>query len=232
MTVRKIGSGKTLTIPTPASSGLTLESDLTQSDLIKWSGGTYALIAETSKLLGTINPISGMTNPQMIDGTAQLTFSNIPQTYRDLKIQLSYMSHNTANDSQYRFTWWINNNTTNARYYSRGGTQASGTPGHNSDNTDRFYGWYSYNHINRGISWSSNGEIIIPNYSSTLKTNHRGAYGQHWNMNSLSYPTQWGWNYYNEDAVKLPVTRLDFSWEGDVKFSADSKITIYGIGKA
>ena len=232
MTVRKIGSGKTLTIPTPASSGLTLESDLTQADLIKWSGGTYALIAETSKLLGTINPISGMTNPQMIDGTAQLTFSNIPQTYRDLKIQLSYMSHNTANDSQYRFTWWINNNTTNARYYSRGGTQASGTPGHNSDNTDRFYGWYSYNHINRGISWSSNGEIIIPNYSSTLKTNHRGAYGQHWNMNSLSYPTQWGWNYYNEDAVKLPVTRLDFSWEGDVKFSADSKITIYGIGKA
>lgn len=232
MTVRKIGSGKTLTIPTPASSGLTLESDLTQSDLMKWSGGTYALIAETSKLLGTINPISGMTNPQMIDGTGQLTFANIPQGYRDLKIQLSYLSHNTANDSHYRFTWWINNNNTNNRYYSRGGTQATGTPGWNSDNTDRFYGWYSYNHLNRGIAWSSNGEIIIPNYSTTLKTNHRGAYGMHWNMNNLSYPTQWGWNYYNEDAVKLPVTRLDFSWESDVKFSADSKITIYGIGKA
>ncbi len=32
------------------------------------------------------------------------------------------------------------------------------------------------------------------------------------------------------DVVKLPVTRLDFSWESDVKFCVGSKITIYGIG--
>jgi hypothetical protein len=49
-------------------------------------------------------------------------------------------------------------------------------------------------------------------------------------MESLSYPTQWGWNYYNADVVKQPVTRLDFSWESDVKFSEASKITLYGIG--
>lgn len=203
---------------------------LSSSVAVTQNYSTYVLIAETSPLFGTINAISGMTNPQMINGTSQLTFANIPQTYRDLKIQLSYMSHNTENDSQYRFIWWINNDTTNARYYSRGGTQASGTPGWNADNVDRFYGWYSYNHLNRGRSWSSNGEILIPNYSTTLKTNFRGAYGVHWNMENLSYPTQWGWNYYNADAVKLPVTRLDFSWESDVKFSVDSKITLYGIG--
>jgi hypothetical protein len=203
---------------------------LASSVAVTQNNSSYVLLSETSPTSGTVNLVSGMTNPVMINGTGQITFANIPQGYRDLKIQLSYMSHNTANDSQYRFIWWINNDTTNNRYYSRGGTQATGTPGWNADNVDRFYGWYSYNHLNRGISWSSNGEIIIPNYSTTLKTNHRGAYGVHWQMNSLSYPTQWGWNYYNNDVVKLPVTRLDFSWESDVKFSVDSKITLYGIG--
>jgi hypothetical protein len=194
------------------------------------NNSSYVLIAETMPTSGTTNSFSGMSNPQMINGTATITFANIPQTYRDLKIQLSYMSHNTANASHYRFSWWINNDTTNARYYSRGGTQATGTPGWNSDNTDRMYGWYSYNHLNNGQSWSSNGEIIIPNYSTTLKTNFRGMYGVHWNMLNLSYPTQWGWNYYNSDVVKLPVTRLDFSWESDVRFCIDSKISLYGIG--
>ena len=203
---------------------------LASSVAVTQNNSSYVLLAETSTIADTINPVSGMTNPVMINGTGTITFANIPQTYRDLKIQLSYMSHNTANDSQYRFSWWINNDTTNNRYYSRGGTQATGTPGHNSDNSDRLYGWYSYNHLNRGVSWSSNGEILIPSYSTTLKTNFRGMYGVHWNMNSLSYATQWGWNYYNADVVKLPVTRLDFSWEGDVKFSEGSKITLYGIG--
>ena len=203
---------------------------LASSVAVTQNNSSYVLLAETRSTSGTVNPVSGMTNPVMINGTGQITFANIPQTYRDLKIQLSYMSHNTENDSHYRFSWWINNDTTNARYYSRGGTQASGTPGWNSDNTDRMYGWYSYNHLNRGQSWSSNGEILIPSYSTTLKTNFRGMYGVHWNMQNLSYPTQWGWNYYNADAVKLPVTRLDFSWESDVKFSIDSKITLYGIG--
>jgi hypothetical protein len=212
MTVRKIGG------------------TLASSVAVTQNNSSYVLLAETSPIADTINPFSGMTNPVMVNGTGQITFANIPQTYRDLKIQLSYLSHNTNNSSHYRFSWWINNNTTNARYYSRGGTQATGTPGWNSDNTDRMYGWYSYNHLNNGISWSSNGEIIIPNYSTTLKTNFRGMYGTSWNMQNLSYPTQWGWNYYNEDAVKLPVTRLDFSWESDVKFSVDSKITLYGIG--
>lgn len=203
---------------------------LASSVAVTQNNSSYVLLAETSPTSGTVNLVSGMTNPVMINGTGQITFANIPQGYRDLKIQLSYMSHNTANDSHYRFSWWINNDTTNNRYYSRGGTQASGTPGWNSDNTDRMYGWYSYNHLNRGNSWSSNGEILIPSYSTTLKTNFRGMYGVHWNMNNLSYPTQWGWNYYNNDVVKLPVTRLDFSWESDVKFSVDSKITLYGIG--
>ena len=212
MTVRKIGG------------------TLASSVAVTQNYSSYVLLAETSPVADTINSVSGMTNPVMINGTSQITFNNIPQTYRDLKIQLSYLSHNTNNSSHYRFTWWINNNTTAARYYSRGGTSATGTPAWNADNVDRMYGWYSYNHLGNNISWSSNGEIIIPNYSTTLKTNFRGMYGTSWNMNNLSYPTQWGWNYYNEDAVKLPVTRLDFSWESDVKFSADSKITLYGIG--
>jgi hypothetical protein len=199
------------------------------SSVVTQNNSAYVMLAETTNVT-SINPFSGMTNPTMVDGTGTVTFSDIPQGYRDLKIQLSYMSHNTNNASHYRFSWWYNGDTTNNRYYSRGGTQATGTPGWNSDNTDRMYGWYSYNHLNRGESWSSNGEIIIPNYSTTLKTNHRGAYGFSWNMNNLSYSTQWGWNYYNNDIVKRPVTRLDFSWEGDVKFSEASKITLYGIG--
>jgi hypothetical protein len=199
------------------------------SSVVTQNNSAYVMLAETTNAAST-NAFSGMANPVMIDGTTTVTFANIPQTYRDLKIQLSYMSHNTNNASQYRFSWWINNDNTNNRYFSRGGSQATGTPGWNADNIDRLYGWYSFNHLNRGESWSSNGEIIIPNYSTTLKTNHRGAYGVHWNMQGLSYPTQWGWNYYNSDVVKQPVTRLDFSWESDVKFSEGSKITLYGIG--
>ena len=60
----------------------------------------YVPIAETRLTAGTINSFSGMTNPQMIDGTTTVTFANIPQTYRDLKIQFSYMSHNTVNGSR------------------------------------------------------------------------------------------------------------------------------------
>ena len=192
---------------------------------------SYVLLAETSATADTVNTVSGMTNPQMINGTGQITFNNIPQTYRDLKIQFSYMSHNTNNANQYRITWWYNNDTTNNRYYSRGGTQATGTPGHNSDNTDRHYFFYNYNHLgDQSVSWPGQGEIIIPNYSSTLVRNFRGAYGTSWNMNSLSYTIPWGFNYYNNDVVKNPVTRLDFSWESDVKFNVNSKITLYGIG--
>lgn len=191
---------------------------------------SYVLLAETSAVTDTVNPVSGMTNPQMINGTSVVTFNNIPQTYRDLKIQFSYMSHNTQNDSQYRISWWYNNDTTASRYFSRGGTQATGTPGHNADNSDRHYFFYNYNHLTRRNDWPGQGEIIIPNYSSTLTTNFRSAYGTSWNMVSLSYPTQWGFHYYNNDVVKNPVTRLDFSWESDVRFCLASKITIYGIG--
>jgi hypothetical protein len=191
---------------------------------------SYVLLAETSPLSGTTNSVSGMSNPQMINGTSQLTFSGIPQTYRDLKIQFSYMSHNTNNDSQYRISWWYNNDTTNQRYYSRGGTQATGTPGHNADNSDRHYFFYNYNHLTRRNDWPGQGEIIIPEYSRTLSTNYRSAYGTSWNMVSLSYPTQWGFHYYNNDVVKNPVTRLDFSWESNVGFCEKSRISIYGIG--
>ena len=203
---------------------------LASSVAVTQNNSSYVLLAETSPIADTINLVSGMTNPVMINGTTTVTFANIPQTYRDLKIQFSYMSHNYQNDGQYRITWWYNNDTTNNRYYSRGGTQASGTPGHNSDNVDRHYFFYNYNHLTRRNDWPGQGEIIIPNYSSTLKTNYRSAYGTSWNMVSLSYPTQWGFHYYNADVVKNPVTRLDFSWESDVKFCVDSKITLYGIG--
>jgi hypothetical protein len=89
---------------------------------------------------------------------------------------------------------------------------------------------YCRNHTQ--TSWGSIGDITIPNYSSTLPSNFRLAYGNSWNMNSLDYTIPWGFNYYNADAAKLPVTRLDFSWESDVKFKAISKISLYGIGKA
>ena len=199
------------------------------SSVVTQNYSNYVLLCETSPLAGTLNPNgSGMTNPQMTDGTGTVSFINIPQTYRDLKIQFSYMSHNTVNGSQYRITWWYNNDTTNNRYYSRGGTQATGTPGHNSDNTDRHYFMYCRNHTQ--TSWGSIGDITIPSYSSTLPSNFRMAYGNSWNMNSLDYTIPWGFNYYNNDAAKLPVTRLDFSWESDVKFKEISKITLYGIG--
>lgn len=211
MTVRKLGGTLASSVP------------------VTQNYSSYVLLAETNPVEGTVNTVSGMTNPVMINGTTTVTFNNIPQTYRDLKIQFSYMSHNAANNNQYRISWWINNNTTASRYYSRGGTQATGTPGHNSDNSDRFYFMYVYNHHTQQ-PWNAMGEIIIPMYASTLETNYRGAYGTSWNMNTMSYPTQWGFNYYNENAVKNPVTRLDFSWESDVKFREKSKISLYGIG--
>ena len=203
---------------------------LASSVAVTQNNSSYVLLAETRPISGTTNTVSGMTNPQMINGTSQITFNNIPQTYRDLKIQFSYMSHNTQNDSQYRISWWYNNDTTNNRYYSRGGTQATGTPGHNSDNTVRHYFFYNYNHLTRRNDWPGQGEIIIPDYSTTLSTNYRSAYGTSWNMVSLSYAIPWGFHYYNNDVVKLPVTRLDFSWESDVKFCEKSRITLYGIG--
>ena len=88
------------------------------STVVTQNNSSYVLLAETQQT-SSINLVSGMTNPTMIDGTTSVEFANMPQTYRDLRIVFDSMGHNTANSSGYRIMMTLNGDTTNQRYYTR-----------------------------------------------------------------------------------------------------------------
>jgi len=190
------------------------------------NNSSYVLIAETSPNSGTINSFSGMTNPVMIDGTTVVDFTNISQNYRDLRIVFDNMGHNTNNGSGYRIMMTLNGDTTNARYYTRADNRDTTW---NVDNTTYFYFGYMYRPEN--TTWTGTGEMYIPGYSKTRGGwNQRNFYGFWSHMNQSAYLITFKFDYYNNAAADLPITRITFRNESDVAYRLRSKISLYGIG--
>lgn len=210
--------------PTNSRIGQSLTTNPTGST---WGTG-LTLICQTTTVSNTYNDVSGMLNPVVVDGTSTFSFLNIPQDFRDLVITFGNMGHNTVNNGGYRPTMWLNNDTTNNRYYSRQGVQAYQGASWNADNVDRFYLGYCYRLENNG--WASAGELVIPTYSKNLPSNYRNIYGQWWNMNFESYPQPWGGQYYNNTVASYPITRIDFGWESNVGYRNYNQIALYGRG--
>jgi hypothetical protein len=190
------------------------------------------LLAETSNVDGTKNTYSGMMNPQMVDGSTSITFSKIPQNFKDLKFVFSDMAHNTNNSNGYRLLMNINGDTTNNRYYTRAGSQVSGgntsATQWNADNTTAFYWGYVYRPEN--VTWTGMGELNIPRYSTTLTWNVRQVNGYWYNIQQMSTPFLYAGYYYNNTAAAQPVTSVTFTLEGSVGFRTGSKISLYAIG--
>lgn len=187
---------------------------------------SYVLLAETKSTAGTVNPVSGMTNPLMADGTTTLEFANIPQTYRDLKIVFGAMGHNTANTSGYRIMITLNNDTTTQRYYTRA---IASTSTWNVDNTNYLY--YGYLYRPENVTWTGAGEIYIPNYSTTMGGwNSRTFYGFWSHLNQSSYIVNYKFDYYNSADADKAITNIKFKNESDVGYRQRSKISLYGIG--
>jgi hypothetical protein len=196
------------------------------STIVTQNNSAYVLIAETMPTSGTINSFSGMTNPVMIDGTTTLEFANIPQTYRDLKIVFDSMGHNTANGSGYRIMMTLNGDTTTARYYTRADNRDTTW---NVDNTSYLYFGYMYRPEN--TTWTGTGEIYIPGYSKTRGGwNQRTFWGFWSHMNQSAYLITYKFDYYNNAAADLPITKINFKNESDVGYRQRSKISLYGIG--
>lgn len=194
--------------------------------VVTQNNSAYVLIAETMPSAGTINSFSGMTNPVMIDGTTTLDFVDIPQTYRDLKIVFDSMGHNTANGSGYRIMMTLNGDTNTSRYYTRADNRDTTW---NVDNTNYFYFGYMYRPEN--TTWTGTGEIYIPGYSKTRGGwNQRTFWGFWSHMNQSGYLITYKFDYYNNAAADLPITKISFRNESDVGYRQRSKISLYGIG--
>ena len=195
------------------------------STVVTQNNSAYVLLAETQQT-SSINTVSGMTNPVMIDGTTSVEFANIPQTYRDLRIVFDSMGHNTANGSGYRIMMTLNGDTTTARYYTRAENRDTTW---NVDNTSYLYFGYMYRPEN--TTWTGTGEIYIPGYSKTRGGwNQRTFWGFWSHMNQSAYLITYKFDYYNNAAADLPITRLTFKVESDVGYRQRSKISLYGIG--
>ena len=229
MTVKKTGSYfGNKGILNPTANGQLLVSNTSSPEQASWlSTGSPVLLAETSSTSGTTNSFSGMTNPQMIDGTTSITFSSIPQSFKDLKLTFSQMAHNTNNSTGYRITIAVNGDTTTNRYYSRSGFQATSGAQWNSDNTERWY--YGYVYRPENVTWVGNGEITIPLYSQTMPYNTRGAYGSWFHMTQMTMPAMYGFQYYNSSSAALPITSLVIRMESDPGFRAHSRIALLGL---
>ena len=190
------------------------------------NNSAYVLIAETMPTAGTINSFSGMTNPVMIDGTTVVDFANISQSYRDLRIVFDSMGHNTANGSGYRIMMTLNNDTNTSRYYTRVENRDTTW---NTDNVNYFYFGYMYRPEN--TTWTGTGEIYIPGYSKNRGGwNQRTFWGFWSHMNQSAYLITYKFDYYNNAAADLPITKITFRNESDVAYRARSKISLYGIG--
>ena len=191
-----------------------------------------ALLSETTTLNENKNSFSGMLNPQMIDGTTSITFSKIPQNFKDLKFIFSDMAHNTNNSTGYRLLININGDTTTARYYTRAGSQVSGgntsASQWNADNTNAFYWGYIYRPEN--VTWTGMGELNIPRYSTTLNWNVRQVNGYWYHISQMTTPFLYAGYYYNTALAAQPVTSITFTIEGPQGFRAGSKISLYAIG--
>ena len=195
------------------------------STVVTQNNSAYVLLAETQQT-SSINTVSGMTNPVMIDGTTSVEFANIPQTYRDLRIVFDSMGHNTANGSGYRIMMTLNGDTNSSRYYTRAENRDTTW---NVDNTNYFYFGYMYRPEN--TTWTGTGEIYIPGYSKNRGGwNQRTFWGFWSHMNQSAYLITYKFDYYNNAAADLPITKITFKNESDVAYRARSKISLYGIG--
>jgi len=190
------------------------------------NNSAYVLIAETMPTSGTINSFSGMTNPVMIDGTTVVDFTNINQTYRDLKIVFDNMGHNTDNGSGYRIMFTLNNDTNTSRYYTRADNRDTTW---NVDNVNYFYFGYLYKP--EYTTWTGTGEIYIPGYSKTRGGwNQRTFWGFWSHMNQSAYLITYKFDYYNNADADKAITKIGFRNESDVAYRQRSKISLYGIG--
>jgi len=93
-------------------------------------------------------------------GSSTITFSNIPQTYTDLK--LVYSLRNTTGNTTMQLTFNSDGNRTNYLYRQFYGT---GSAVNNDTQSDIFFG--NMDPSTYTASTFSNGEIYIPNYFST-----------------------------------------------------------------
>jgi hypothetical protein len=226
MTVKKSGGyfgNKGL--PAPTANGQLLVSNLSLAEQASWLvTGSPILLAETVSS-ASVNAISGMTNPVLATGTQSVSFSGIPQNFKDLTVRISQISHNEGNGNGRYIRMNINGDTTNNRYYVRTGVQATSGASSNQDNIDSFQFGPFYD--NTQTSWPGMLEFTFPQYSTTLPTNFRQGMGMYWCMNAFTYPMPLGLFYYNNAAATLPITSLNFSWN-TAAFRSPTRIALFG----
>lgn len=152
-------------------------------------------------------------------GSAQITFSSIPQTYTDLVVK--YTGRLTTSGTSYASgVVYPNNdgvNISGRQLYNDGGTAGS--------NTSTFPMWG--NATSSTASTFSNGEIYIPNYAGN--TNKSASNDIVVETNSTSCLLSMNANIYSQTTA---ITRLDLYAGTPNSWQQHSTFYLYGISKS
>lgn len=108
----------------------------------------------------------GSTVTVGVGGAASVDFTSIPGTYTDLKIVHSLRRTSTAGGNVDYVTVALNSDTTAANYPTRMLLGNGSTAGSYANSTQRFAG--DITNANATANIFGNGEIYIPNYTSSV----------------------------------------------------------------
>ena len=154
-----------------------------------------------------------------------VTMSNIPQTYTDLKVVYSLRSNYSGGGHEGQFIFnSVTSGYTQRLLYGTGSGVGSASPGTSSIAT-----WTLT--INGGTTTSStfsNGEIYIPNYSSTSVAKSWGAEGvtEDNATGALAYLVA------GTNTSTAAISSLTFyAWQSFINFVSGSTFELYGIKK-
>jgi len=168
------------------------------------------------------------TNPNMVaiqtvtvgsGGAASIDFTNIPQTYTDLKIVLSGRSASSANFDNPRFT--INSSTSS---FSRRSLYAeSGSVGSESQ-SDRIIGVVPA--ANATSSTFGSLEVVIPNYTASNNKSYSSD-----SVTENNSTTQAMWLLAGLWSNTAAISSVTISLQSGSNFTQYSTATLFGITK-
>jgi hypothetical protein len=165
-----------------------------------------------------------ITSSVISSNTTTVTFSGIPQTFKDLCLRTNARCTTSGSRDMKVFP---NNDTTAANYWTTYGyTDGGGAPAGNQFNSIAGF-WLGDSVVGSSFATNvfGNSELYIANYTSTSYP--KSAYGSSTNSNTstaIGRRTEYGFRWEGTAAISSLVITTD----GD--FVAGSSIYLYGIG--
>ena len=217
-----------------AASGVWLVNEVAENE----GAGTWPAPSEQFELL---------TSSSISSATQSVTFSAIPQTYRDLRLVIRGASYNLYSD----YMWLqVNGDTTQSNYrlYYFGSTKSGSPAGPGSWTVSLFtssanrmpYGDFPKGSSSRGsVNERQAAEFFIPRYTETSASRALGVYCMASATNNLSSPGsgtptfyQWTGQANTGTAACTSITINTLASGTNYLLQPGTTLSLYGIGEA